>query len=201
MWSSWLQVEDFDTFAFAKHRIDYLACHSYVLAPKAQIKKLQEFSERWKFPPSAPSIFHHQHLPFSTISTFHFPPSAPPIFHHQHLPGLEEGRSGTQSLPWLASTVRWSIVLCRQRVFKLSKVQSFFSSAGKHHCLHWGAVAFARTQWLHPSLLLVSISLNPKPCNEPNRKINDAIIGTTPGIMTHPWMSQTGSGLIQRILF
>jgi len=27
-------------------RIDYLACHSYVLAPKAQIKKLQEFSER-----------------------------------------------------------------------------------------------------------------------------------------------------------
>ena len=33
--------------ASSNHRIDYLACHSYVLAPKAQIKKLQEFSERW----------------------------------------------------------------------------------------------------------------------------------------------------------
>ena len=32
--------------ASSNHRIDYLACHSYVLAPKAQIKKLQEFSER-----------------------------------------------------------------------------------------------------------------------------------------------------------
>ena len=135
----------------------------------------------------------------STISTFHFPPSAPSTFHHQHLPGLEEGRSGTQSLPWLASTVRWSIVLCRQRVFKLSKVQSFFSSAGKHHCLHWGAVAFARTQWLHPSLLLVSMLLNSKPCNEPKDKW--CHLGTTPGIMTHPWMSHTGSGLTQRILF
>ena len=37
---------DLDLTLFSNHRIDYFACHSYVLSPKAQIKKLQEFSER-----------------------------------------------------------------------------------------------------------------------------------------------------------